>query len=353
MIDADRIAAGLRSLLETNMGLAAGERVLIVSDAATPAQWETMDRERLANMARRTYLGRLVRDVAAAEYRACRFDLHVYPATGRHGMEPPPETAARLKEADVLVLLTTYSLSHTVAREEACRAGARAASMPSFLPEMLYPDGPMAVDYQVVAAETARWARLLDRAASATVRCPAGTDLTFSLEGRAAREDAGLYRTPGSWGNLPAGEAYIAPLEGTAAGRLVVRAGWYPGLDANLILVFERGSVVRVEGGGKVGREIAGLLGLAGESGRETGAEVAVQRARRVLAELGIGTNPNARRPDNILEAEKIRGTVHLAIGDNSHMGGTNAADYHQDFIIPEADLILDGAAAMAGGRGT
>jgi len=34
----------------------------------------------------------------------------------------------------------------------------------------------------------------------------------------------------------------------------------------------------------------------------------------RNIAELGIGTNDRASRPDNILEAEKILGTIHNSI---------------------------------------
>lgn len=65
--------------------------------------------------------------------------------------------------------------------------------------------------------------------------------------------------------------------------------------------------------------------------------------ARRNVGELGVGTNPNAKRTDIVLEAEKIKGTVHIGIGDNSHMGGVNVADFHQDFVVPRATLVLDG----------
>jgi len=51
------------------------------------------------------------------------------------------------------------------------------------------------------------------------------------------------------------------------------------------------------------------------------------------------------------LEAEKIRGTVHLAIGDNAHMGGTVTADLHEDFVLPHPDLYLDGEIVMRGGQ--
>jgi leucyl aminopeptidase (aminopeptidase T) len=74
-------------------------------------------------------------------------------------------------------------------------------------------------------------------------------------------------------------------------------------------------------------------------------------QARRNLAELGIGTNPNARKPDNVLEAEKIKGTVHIAIGDNIHMGGRVEADLHDDFVQPRPDMYLDGRPVIVEGE--
>ena len=53
----------------------------------------------------------------------------------------------------------------------------------------------------------------------------------------------------------------------------------------------------------------------------------------------------------HIWEAEKIRGTVHLVIGDNAHMGGTVSADLHEDFVLPHPDLYLDGEVVMRSGQ--
>jgi leucyl aminopeptidase (aminopeptidase T) len=69
------------------------------------------------------------------------------------------------------------------------------------------------------------------------------------------------------------------------------------------------------------------------------------------VTELGVGTNHNARRPDNVLEAEKIKGTVHIAIGDNLHMGGEVESDVHEDFAQPEPDLLLDGEPIIVRGE--
>jgi len=41
-----------------------------------------------------------------------------------------------------------------------------------------------------------------------------------------------------------------------------------------------------------------------------------------------------AKRADNILESEKILGTIHIAFGDNSTFGGKVQTPFHQDFVI-------------------
>lgn len=48
----------------------------------------------------------------------------IYPVTGGHGVEPPPEVAKRMLEYDVIIIITSYSLSHTNARGNACAKGA-------------------------------------------------------------------------------------------------------------------------------------------------------------------------------------------------------------------------------------
>jgi len=66
------------------------------------------------------------------------------------------------------------------------------------------------------------------------------------------------------------------------------------------------------------------------------------KKENRNIAELGIGTNDKAKRPDNILESEKIMGTIHIAFGDNSSFGGKVSTPFHQDFVFfyPTVTLI-------------
>ena len=62
----------------------------------------------------------------------------------------------------------------------------------------------------------------------------------------------------------------------------------------------------------------------------------------RVLCELGIGTNPAARLSPNVLEAEKVYGTCHVAFGDNSTFGGTNSVAFHTDCVIANPTVTVD-----------
>jgi aminopeptidase len=333
-IDVAKIYESVAAMFRVNMGLQPGEKVLVVTDLPRPHDWQKRGTHWLATTSSRNVLARAVVDIAHQAFPDAVTDFLAFPATGSHGAEPPQAVAERIAAANVVIALTAYSLSHTDARLDATRAGARVASMPEFDTHMFYSEGPMAVDYQQVAADCLRFAQRLTQADRVQVRTPNGTDLSFRLGDRPGQVDTGLYDQPGTWGNLPAGEAYAIPLEGTGEGKLVAPAGWYPHLEQDMILRFEKGRVVEILGGGDVGDNFRRILDLSSED--------LPFAARRNLAELGIGANPRARTPDNVLEAEKIKGTVHIAIGDNLHMGGQVESDLHEDFVLPSPDLILD-----------
>jgi leucyl aminopeptidase (aminopeptidase T) len=343
LIDRKRIEKGTVNMLKVNMGLKPGEKLLVVTDTPTISEWKTQNSEKLTDAVRRSVLAKMVSEIATQAFPESNVEFFAYPSIGKHGTYPGTEVEEKMKTANVVVAMTTYSLTHTDAREHATQAGARVASMPRFLVEMFYPGGPMAADYTKIARETAKIADLITQANQAAIKSRAGTDLTFSVKARNGMSDAGIFKEKGTWGNLPSGEAYCAPLEGTANGRLVAQKGWYPDLKENMIITFRDGKVISMEGGGEVGNRFRELLAF--------GKEEEPYLSRRNLAELGVGTNPNAKRPDNVLEAEKIRGTVHVAIGDNSHMGGAVKTDVHEDFIIPLATLSLDDKVVMRSGR--
>jgi leucyl aminopeptidase (aminopeptidase T) len=340
-VDRSKIESAVIQMFKINMGVKPGEKILVLSDVPTRREWKDKNQSEISKMLSETLLGKTVAEIVRDSFPACQVDFYPYFSLGRSGVEPPKGMSQIMRKYQVIVAINSFSLTHTEARGGASRAGARVATMRGAIPEMFYPEGPISVDYLEVERETKFIAGFLTRAREANVVSDSGTNLTFSLKSRKGGEDTGIYVKPGKWGNLPAGEAYIAPVEGTAEGKLVVEKGWFPNLVEEMTMIFRNGEVQQIGGGGKVNQMLSQILGLESQK----------KRKRCNLAELGIGTNPKARRTDITIEAEKIKGTIHIGIGDNSHMGGKVVADYHQDFVVPKPDLFLDGEKMMEKGR--
>ncbi len=341
MVDREKIVNGVINMLKVNMGLKSGEKLVVVNDYPTPKEWMKYDSGKLTDFVERSVLAKMVYEIAKEKFPDCTVEFFAYPSVGKHGTEPGDEVEEKMKASDVAIAITTYSLSHTDARENATKAGTRIASMPTFLPEMFYPGGPMAADYRKIDEDSRKLAKLMKDNKEAVATSPGGTNMKFLT--RDGRVDTGIFTGKGAWGNLPSGETYCAPIEGTGEGTVVVEVDWFANLKKNMTLTFKKGRVVKITGGGKIGDEFRDLLDF--DKNKEP------YVSRRNLAELGVGTNPNAKRPDNVLESEKIKGTVHLAIGDGSHLGGKVSSDLHQDFIIPRPTLVLDGKVVIKDGK--
>lgn len=258
------------------------------------------------------------------------------PVQDQHGSEPPPAVARWMTGLDVLVMATTKSLSHTRARREACQAGARVASMPGVTREMV--ERTMGASYGEIHRAGQAVCRVLDGGSRVRLWSAAGTDLRLSIEGRTSHNDDGQIHRPGDFGNLPAGEAFVAPREGSAEGVLVVDAGMagIGRIGEPVVITVEKGRAVRIEGG----TEAACLREILARHGPEAAN----------IAELGIGTHPGARLTGAILEDEKVRGTVHVALGTNAYFGGCVEAGVHLDGVLRHPGLAVDGVRVMEDG---
>jgi leucyl aminopeptidase (aminopeptidase T) len=225
-----------------------------------------------------------------------------------------------------VIALSYYSTSHTRFRDMLNRiCGTRYASMPLFDEKML--SGAMTVDWKNMHDRTKDMARIVNRYERVDIDCPNGTAISFSIQGRQALADTGIITKPGQFSNLPAGEVYLAPLEGTAHGQLVL--DWAPTrkLKSPVTAYVEKGMVWKLEGKEQYVKVLEDKLNEKKEN--------------RNIAELGIGTNDKAKRPDNILESEKILGTIHIAFGDNSSFGGKVSTSFHQDYVFFDPTVTL------------
>ncbi|MDP4096257.1 aminopeptidase [Paenibacillus sp. P96] len=252
----------------------------------------------------------------------------------KSGEEPPLAIATAMAQSNVVVCVTQHSLTHTLARKQAAASGARLATMPGITEDMFL-EGAISADYHQVKALTEQVTAMLTPAESVRIEKD-GYTLTFSIAGREGAPSTGMYLNPGESGNLPSGEAYIAPLEGTAEGQILID-GSMAGigkLSSPLLLTIEQGRIVKTEG--PDGPKLLEILG-DGDG--------------RMLAEFGIGTNDKARITGVVLEDEKVYGTIHVAFGSNNTFGGTISAGVHLDGVVGQPDVYLDENLIMKSGK--
>jgi len=256
-----------------------------------------------------------------------------------HGEEPPESVAEIMRTVDVIIAPTFRSISHTQARLKANESGTRIATMPGILHETFV--RAMNVKYSEVANISCELAERLSAAKTARVVTEHGTDIFMSLEGRKGHADTGLIHRKGDFGNLPAGEAYIAPSEGTAGGTIVIDGAiGDTGIlesDDYIKIRVENGYATEIDGD-RASTYLSGIFALHPKDARN-------------IAELGIGTNPAARLCGSILEDEKVLGTIHIAMGNNALMGGTVDVPIHLDGILLSPTLYLDGKLIMKMGK--
>ena len=255
-----------------------------------------------------------------------------------NGEEPPQEIAQLMQKFDVVLIPTAKSVTHTDARRTASKKGVRVATFPGITKEIMIRG--MNADYKSISKRSIKLKKILEKAKHVRITAPAGTDIEFLITGRTAIASKGLYHKKGESGNLPTGETYNAPVEGTTNGIFVVD-GSMAGLgligDVNIKMEVKNGFATKITGG-RAAKKLNDMLDEVGKGARN-------------IAEFGIGTNDSAKLSGILLEDEKVMGTVHLALGNNITMGGTFNVPIHLDGIIKKPTVYLDGKLLMDKGK--
>ncbi len=351
MKDRALIQRVISTIYEKNIDLKPNERVLIFTDDSRRCDDLTAKDNKLYEIA--------VIFTEIAKNFTKNVNLLYYPSLCGHGKEPPEElwinafgedVVNELKKEglfkkilqknikdnelnkakeiikeftknppDVVIALPYYSTSHTNFRKfltDICKT--RYCSMPLFSEEMFY--SALQEDFSLLKKRAKILLEKLENCETIIVKSSNGTYLRFSVKDRTFLEDTGDLTSPGSFSNLPAGEVFVAPCENSADGKIVIEYAPTYKLSSPLTLWLNDGNVVHIEGEDNYKNELMNKL-FSEENNKK-------------LAEFGIGINSQATNYFNILEAEKIYGTIHLAFGDNSSFGGKIRANFHEDYII-------------------
>lgn len=194
-------------------------------------------------------------------------------------------------------------------------------------------------DYGNISERCNRVENMLKGKKEVHITTKKGTDVTIDIEGITILRDDGVIPEPGRGVplmNLPSGEVYLPPK--TAQGTVVYD---YTFLYGKTVFDLK-------------GEFVDGIIEFTDHEKEldfvKNSLDSATGDAYRI-AELGIGVNSDLKQYGNILATEKMNGTVHLALGENRPIGGTNEAGIHWDMFIFEPTVSVDGVILIKEGH--
>jgi leucyl aminopeptidase (aminopeptidase T) len=216
------------------------------------------------------------------------------------------------------------------------------------------------IDYSELRNNCAKVSQLMNNTKEVYVETALGTDISVSIKGRKPRPDDGDFRTPGKGGNIPSGEVFISPELGASNG-IVVFDGSIT-LDKTIVikepvkLQVEDGFVTKIDGKNEA-KKLSKYIEQAEKKPFDMvkKGELDAMKAKgysknaRNIGEFGIGLNPEAKIVGNVLEDEKVLGTVHFAIGSNYDQDALSLI--HSDGIIKKPTVTIDGKVLMKQGE--
>ncbi len=172
-----------------------------------------------------------------------------------------------------------------------------------------------------------------------------GTDLKVQIVGRTVLVSDGIISADDVqqggvacqvW--LPAGEAYLSPVPGTAQGKIVVDNQFYQGKEIRgLELTFKDGKLTNMKA--KSGLEpLQARYEVSGEG-------------RDEFAFIDVGFNPDVRIPQkSSMVAWMASGMITVGLGNFPWAGGENESDFAIPNFLPGSTLKVDGEIIVENG---
>jgi len=259
--------------------------------------------------------------------------------------EPPRTVAAAMKVADVVLEVTeTSEIGHSTARKEATEAGLRRCVLmrPEYGEDLL--QEPITLEgLNIIGDRSAKLAEIETKGKRVRVTTPHGTNLTLSIEGRAAIPLSPLGDSPLAVAPF-FGESAIAVVEGTTDGTVVVDSfvqGWKYMLQKPIRFEVKKGRAQVETVSSDIPEEAERFKKLISMD----------KMADNCVAELGIGTSHMITGPltGSVIDKGRL-GHVHIACGRNYDLGGRSDSVIHQDVDMTQATITIDNVTIMENG---
>lgn len=308
MAGVSKLAKSATVALSNYMGLDEEESLLIVSDEGS-------------------------REIGLALFEAgktlCEEALYMeMPKLENDGDEPPDIVAGLMKDVDVVVCPTTASLMRTYAVKAAAKLGVRVAVMPTVSPDAVMRG--LSADPKKIAKQTESLRKVTYGVSHVRITSDAGTDLKLLIKKRKIVAQSGVYMNIGDYGELPAGEVMLAPIEGKTNGKLVVDGSitGYGVLENPVTMTIKSGYAERIAGKEEA-KDLSKKLSKIGKEARAIGV-------------FGMGTNYKAKLEGSMSEDTKVLGSLHIGLGNNKYVHGKIDVDSKIDCVIKNPTIVFD-----------
>ena len=276
-------------------------------------------------------LGKLFFEIA--KQKNSLVEHHIINEMKMHGEEPPKEILKHMKNSNLIIGLTSFSMSHSKARYKAELMGNRYLSLADYSLDIL-----SHVSLQENFIEKGKKAKLLankfSKGKKIKIISNKGTDLELDIENREGNFAPGYVNDKFLLGSPPDIEANIAPNENKSNGKIVIDGSIpFPKiglLKKPITLEIDKGKIISIEGDRKTKAKLKTIFSK-------------YSMKSKILGELGVGYNSKAKLSGNMLVDEGTYGTIHLGFGSNVVLGGKNKVNFHLDFVLYQNNLIIDG----------
>ncbi|MCC7574474.1 aminopeptidase [Candidatus Woesearchaeota archaeon] len=196
------------------------------------------------------------------------------------------------------------------------------------------------IDYKEIEKKTKRLEKILSEAKEINITTKIGTNITFGVKGMPGKSATGIYSEPGTGGNLPGSEVYIAPKKNEVNGRVYIDGSLR--IKNKTILLKEpvrldisKGSITSMNNTYEA-RQLLETLRWAQKKAKNP------DNVWKI-GELGIGLNKKAKVIGSTIIDEKTYKTAHIAIGSNSWFGGDIKTFIHLDQVFHDPIIKIDG----------
>lgn len=318
-----------------------GDRALILTDTAhDPRVWQVV----------MSILQEIGADVTVALFERRPADYY----------DPPAAVCEAMMKSDVNILLASTGMLHSPASFRAMESRIPSICMDGGMTLEWFQSGAVTDDMKQIMVRKHYVAKDIFGADAKECRVTSrhGTDFTYRVDNRIfvpplPGNDFDPYKIVDfdkdenrKGGNLyyylfPTGEFNVAPIEGSANGKLVIDLTMHHigRLEDPIELHVEKGRVIRIEGGASA-RVLSDYL-----------AEYGDENAYMCPAEASIGVNAKALVRGIQREDKNIYGAMHFGLGTNIDVGGSIRSKIHMDGVILAPTLYVDGEMRMEEGR--